>query len=292
MLNEVKTVETLSPEIFKDEITFPNGVKVIRWLLEKDDRGYCRYAVRDNDLPNYIEYYKDGIIKRKDWRAEEKRYIKRVYLKRQSELPNQIKYYQNGNIRSEKMIDYESLNSPERQEIFYLKLKNDLPTSISYYKTGTVRYKDWLSMDGYDGLYFIERDKDQPSSIAYFENGKIMNEKWLIGDCYYMKRYEDGPNYIVYYEDGKVKCKRWLKGNSFGKRLYRDRANYGPNYIEYTEDYECLKWLIGPNQYLFRGDHIANEIYNYKEEGNSEFFMIDRIGKRHRLKLNLIEFKR
>lgn len=125
---------------------------------------------RDDDLPNYIQYYDDKILEKESW-------LKRDGIEgREGELPSSISYDVNGRLMSKK---YKGLEGDK----YYLEL---------FYPNGKLKTIEWYQDDepGREGAL--------PAVIEYFESGKVKEERWYRNGYFSHKKMynEDGSEYV------------------------------------------------------------------------------------------------
>lgn len=170
---------------------------------------------RDNDLPAYTKYNKDGIIIEQKW-------YQNGQLHRDYDQPAHItykdaiisKWYQNGKLH-----------------------RFDNPAIISL-KNGKIFFEEWHQF----GL--INRNNDEPAFIWYDSDCNLENQTWYINDIKYRK---DGkPCYIQYHNDiieghniSTIISKEWTdKNGEYIKGLDKPfRISFHDNGSIHTEDF-------------------------------------------------------
>lgn len=238
----VSVVEIMDDGIFRQEFTYENQEKLIRWIkFKKSPSNEIIYydPMRDGNVIVYYEGEK-GVFTRLQADLQVKYKTLEVKEYRTEDVPD-VWRYPDGSIKHADWDEYEVFweeNGVVGLEEWHYETerstKYDLPSCITHYKTsGKIQEKEW-SLGG-SGDY-LPRPNDKPNKIKYYENGNVKSEHWLVDNSDYFRR-NDLPSKIKYYENGNVKSKTWRNDTGYYYiKDYEERPNNKPNHIEYNEN--------------------------------------------------------
>lgn len=159
---EVKKIGNVKNGYYIEEIEFKDNVSLCteyhEFLLAFESWYKNGKRHRDNDLPAFIRYNKNGNILKQTW-------FRNGNLFRDNNQPTCIIFYESGELEEQKW-----------ENDRFTRRNNDQPCVISYYKNGNKKEEKW-SVD-FKRETLDENGNRKPDAILYNENGNIEREVW------------------------------------------------------------------------------------------------------------------